>query len=688
MSLSKGSPRPFSTSLRVEALESRDVPAVTASFYHWSGELTVTSDNAADRVEVLDTRYGNVGSAVNGGPRMIWAETSVKVNGVAQRIDAFTTAGYQWTTRLDHANAKPTVIRVNGGGGDDTILVDQGGVWGGTPAVVLDGGEGNDTITGSVLGDTIYGGGGIDTILAGDGNDWIDAGAGNDGANGGTGHDTIYGGSGGDTLYGWTGNDYMDGGTEGDQLYGGDDHDTLIDGAGVTYDFLSGENGDDRVLASDGGDILYGGFGNDTLSGGWGGDYLYGEDGLDYLDGGGEGDQLYGGNDDDTLADGGGDTYDYLDGQNGNDILNASGGGDRLYGGYGSDTLNGGDGGDYLYGQWGVDHLNGGAHGDQLYGGDDTDYLRAGEGDVYDYLDGEAGNDFLWGGGGDDVLLGGIGDDKLWGENGNDQLFGQAGNDELNGGAGLDRLEGGGEAGDRLRPDDAPTQTTFTSGGTTVVDPWMTYGGGMAVRQVGTSGGLPTFPMPAVSSLDLLGEWRRARPALQSQLVAAIGGVGATNVSAALTDTPLVSLSNARNDGTVQVRMMATNSVIAGTLGPIDFAIRFNVEVKFTLSVSNGQLVVSPPVIYVWDIDIDGTNFLGDVVDGFYDVFGGIVGAADRIHIAVNAAAGQHLAPPLRTQLDAMTTQINSDLPVELRPLTAGMSLTFDVVTRQIILVI
>ena len=66
--------------------------------------------------------------------------------------------------------------------------------------LTLNGGNGNDIITGTNYSDKIYGGNGDDIIFGGTGNDTIYGGNGNDTITGGAGNDTIVGGAGNNTL--------------------------------------------------------------------------------------------------------------------------------------------------------------------------------------------------------------------------------------------------------------------------------------------------------------------------------------------------------------------------------------------------------------------------------------------------------------------------------------------------------
>ncbi len=76
---------------------------------------------------------------------------------------------------------------------------------------------------------------------------------------------TLDGGPGDDILTGGTGNDTLLGGDGDDELYGREGNDTLDGGAG--FDKLYGEGGDDSILSRDGAnDIISGGFGHDAAT--------------------------------------------------------------------------------------------------------------------------------------------------------------------------------------------------------------------------------------------------------------------------------------------------------------------------------------------------------------------------------------------------------------------------------------
>jgi len=124
-------------------------------------------------------------------------------------------------TVTDLPDVPSLLVRVNGQGGDDVLTAA-----GADPGVVrlnFDGGEGSDTVTGSLVRDTIRGGDGDDHLF-GDG--------GNDSMRGGDGDDVLDGQDGNDLLFGEIGFDTLDGNSGDDQLFGGDDRDFLLGGVG------------------------------------------------------------------------------------------------------------------------------------------------------------------------------------------------------------------------------------------------------------------------------------------------------------------------------------------------------------------------------------------------------------------------------------------------------------------------
>ena len=157
----------------------------------------------------------------------------------------------------------------------------------------VNGGGGNDVITGNRSANTLNGGAGKDTLNGGLGDDTLDGGLGNDRLIGGAGNDTAAFSSranrinlnkikrqntrdgrdilkGIENVNGGGGNDVITGNRSANTLTGGSGKDTLNGSAGA--DVLYGGLGDDRLIGGSGADILYGGKGKDILDGGAGND--------------------------------------------------------------------------------------------------------------------------------------------------------------------------------------------------------------------------------------------------------------------------------------------------------------------------------------------------------------------------------------------------------------------------------
>ena len=152
---------------------------------------------------------------------------------------------------------------VNGGDGDNKIDLGDVGTenFPNVENVEINGGDGNDEITGSGFDDKIDGGAGNDELFGEKGNDEMHGGDGNDYMRGGDGNDEMHGGEGSDTQIGDSGND---------EMYGGDGNDWQYGGSGD--DNLNGGSGDDNLNGGSGDDNLNGGPGNDNMRGGPGDD--------------------------------------------------------------------------------------------------------------------------------------------------------------------------------------------------------------------------------------------------------------------------------------------------------------------------------------------------------------------------------------------------------------------------------
>lgn len=98
---------------------------------------------------------------------------------------------------------------------------------------------------------------------------------------GGDGDDNLSGDAGIDTINGGDGDDHIDGGLDNNRLFGDAGNDTLISYMG--HDILEGGAGSDILNSGFGNDTLRGGAGNDLLFAGGGIDELYGDAGSDLL---------------------------------------------------------------------------------------------------------------------------------------------------------------------------------------------------------------------------------------------------------------------------------------------------------------------------------------------------------------------------------------------------------------------
>jgi Ca2+-binding RTX toxin-like protein len=283
-------------------------------------------------------------------------------------------------------------LQINGTASDDSVQVftTQEGrtrvIFNGTASafdlnagarILFHGYAGNDQFTNSTnLRSIAYGDEGADTLR------------------GGSNIDYLYGGRDDDWLYGGEGDDYLDGGWDFDVLNGEGGSDTLVangesDAANdLSYNYLDGGTGDDRLYGGAGRDGLYGGAGNDTIIGGTGDDTI---------DGGTENDRLYGD-----------DGNDRIYGGDGNDLILCGVGDDVADGNAGNDSVLGEDGNDFVHGDAGYDFVFGGAGDDGVRGGEDDDLCFGGTGS--DGVNGDDGDDVVSGGTVDFDPVTGIGD--------------------------------------------------------------------------------------------------------------------------------------------------------------------------------------------------------------------------------------------------------------------------------------
>ena len=142
-----------------------------------AGVLTFDASSSDDEINIVSTGPGSVELTFNGNTQTLGGV----VNGVI----------------------------VNGLAGDDTITVDVPA----SVSVQINGGAGNDTITGGAGNDILEGGSGVDTITGNAGDDEIWAGTQSvvD-----TDDNFIFGGIGSDTIHGGNGVDDVSGGSQSD----------------------------------------------------------------------------------------------------------------------------------------------------------------------------------------------------------------------------------------------------------------------------------------------------------------------------------------------------------------------------------------------------------------------------------------------------------------------------------------
>ena len=337
-------------------------------------------------------------------------------------------------------------------------------------SVKIEGGDGNDTITGAAnVSNLLYG---DDSFSGGTGNDTVTGGTMGDALIGAGGNDALRGVGGNDQLWGDEGNDLVDGGAARDSIFEGslpNGADVLIGGSGfnsISYaDRTTDVSLSDNGLADDGGpaegdninsqflDVLSG-EGNDTITGSATGAFYWSGDG------------------DDTISAGGGS--DEVSAGRGDDNVNGGDGADKLGGGEDGDTIDGGPGDDTI--NDGFDDESG-SNADVYRGGSGTDRLvyssteplsidldgtaddgRPGENDLagadLEDLIGGSKADILTGNNSANQFDGGPGNDQISGLGGPDALLGGPGDDSLNGGTGIDTLDGAGGV-DRLRSRDS-----------------------------------------------------------------------------------------------------------------------------------------------------------------------------------------------------------------------------------------
>ena len=211
----------------------------------WGDDPSDTISGGDDTIEGhqgKDTIYGGAGNdSISGG------DVSSNLIYGGNGNDLIQSFGFNSSASDD--KSKDTLY---GEGGNDTLK-------GGNGRDKIYGGEDNDFLQGNGNWDSLYGGNGNDTINGNRGADWIWGDEGDDilrgfssspgtdngsnRINGGAGNDTISGANKRDTLHGGPGNDSLRGNSHADKLFGNGGDDILH--GGKSYDNLAGGTGAD-----------------------------------------------------------------------------------------------------------------------------------------------------------------------------------------------------------------------------------------------------------------------------------------------------------------------------------------------------------------------------------------------------------------------------------------------------------
>jgi Ca2+-binding RTX toxin-like protein len=237
---------------------------------------------------------------------------------------------------------------VQGGAGVDTLSVGGGlGTGAPGPGATLEGQEGDDLLLPGIADSDFDGGAGTDTV------DFLSA----SGVTVDLGNGTVDG-AGSGTIQAV---ENVTGSPGGDELTGDD-----------AANVLAGQDGDDVVDGGGGDDTLLGGAGSDTVS------FASAKTAItvDLRDGSATGDGTDVVNAFEHVE--GGPKGDDIQGKKGANTLDGGRGPDRISGGEGSDELIGNDGNDLLFGEKGKDHLRGNDGRDRLSGGKGRDRCQGG----------------------------------------------------------------------------------------------------------------------------------------------------------------------------------------------------------------------------------------------------------------------------------------------------------------------
>jgi Ca2+-binding RTX toxin-like protein len=376
--------------------------------------LVLNANGGADQVTVNDLTGTDVkqvtlemGSAQGDG-----ASDKVIINGTdnADKIkvsSSGTTVSVTGLSELVTVVGSEAIDTLTIQGRDGNDIIDASGLAAGVIGLTIDGGAGNDIITGSQGNDFLLGGDGNDTVIGGAGNDVADLGAGDDTFiwNPGDGTDTVEGGTGTDTVV-FNGSNAAENisinGEVGEALLTRDVGNVAIDLSDDEHVQINAAGGSDNITV---GDLTGTGITQIAID-------LAGTPGGRTGDGAADTVTVNGtaGDDHITIARSGGsivvnglaaqvsivhaDAGDTLtiNGGGGNDFIDASG---LNAGAIANLTINGGDGNDTIIGSAGNDTVIGGRGNDvaNLGAGDDTFVWNPGDGS--DIVEGQGGTDTM-----------------------------------------------------------------------------------------------------------------------------------------------------------------------------------------------------------------------------------------------------------------------------------------------------
>ena len=229
--------------IRVQALDSAD--NVIVGDLAGTDVKQVAIDLAAavggtvgDGQQDFVTAYGTFGNdivtlAMSGGAVSVTGLPAQVTIAHADGIDFLTLFGNAGNDTFDASTVPASALRLN-----------------------IDGGDGNDLLSGSAGDNNLAGDNGNDTVRGGGGNDILLGELGNDRLEGGAGVDNVFGGNGKDVILGGSGDDALDGGWGNDTITGGVGNDTIrytstLDGHDVILDFDGDPTGGQDVLNMD-----------------------------------------------------------------------------------------------------------------------------------------------------------------------------------------------------------------------------------------------------------------------------------------------------------------------------------------------------------------------------------------------------------------------------------------------------